>query len=292
MEKPRILLFIDFFGWAFHSIAEAIAFHLSDQYEFTILAAADAPQIDADAYDILHIFGADQTYHHLFPKGRAKILKGVYAHLWLKQDFAREDMYHHLNDADAITVPSDILYKDLEQLPIPMYMFPEGVDTGSFVPGPKRTGPLVAGWAGNPDNPIKNIHIIRQACDGICELNMATGSLTLREMVDFYQSIDVILCASDAEGCPRPVLEAMSCGKYPVSFPVGIVPEVVSGPDYGLIVNERTVEGMRRALQYCVQNIDQIRDGKKQADYIRANRQWQSTVQDIAHVYDDLLRMK
>lgn len=53
---------------------------------------------------------------------------------------------------------------------------------------------------------------------------------TLREMPDYYSSIDVYVCASITEGTPNPILEAMASGVPIVTTDVGIVrkPLVVS----------------------------------------------------------------
>ena len=47
------------------------------------------------------------------------------------------------------------------------------------------------------------------------------------DLVDYYHSIDVLVCTSSWEGYPMPILEATACGIPIVSTRVGIVPEVV-----------------------------------------------------------------
>ena len=289
-HSPQVLLLIDKFDWAFHTIAQAIAFHLSDQFTFTILAASDAPEIDHSKYDILHVFGADQTYHHLFPKGKAKIIKGLYTHLWVKHGFNKHDLYAlHLQDADLLTVPSLALQQELQDLPIPVKLFPEGVDTGTFIHGDHLKGSMIAGWAGNPNDAIKRFHLAKEACEGMCELRLATGELSLKQMIDFYHSIDIILCTSKVEGCPRPVLEGMACGRFPVSFPVGIVPEVITSPSHGIIVKDTTVNGMQNALRQCQLQLQSIRQSSVTAEHIRKHRQWKDQMHYIENIYTEVL---
>lgn len=60
------------------------------------------------------------------------------------------------------------------------------------------------------------------------------------EMVEFYHSVDVYLCASRSEGTPNPCLEAAACGVPVVTTRVGNMPELVRHGVNGLFV-ERNV---------------------------------------------------
>src|SRR5688572_6025196 len=60
------------------------------------------------------------------------------------------------------------------------------------------------------------------------------------EMLEFYRSIDIYLCASRSEGTPNPCLEAAACGVPVVTTRVGNMPELVRHGANGLFV-ERNV---------------------------------------------------
>ena len=293
-QKPHILLLIDKRHWAFHENANAIAFHLASEYECTIVAAQENPQIDVAAYDIIHVFGGEQGYHLPFLTGQERIVKGVYSQRWQELGLNTKKFYEkHLQDADLITVPNKILEQLLSDLPIPILRCPEGVDTDTFVAEKPHDGPLRVGWAGDATDPIKQLHLAEKACDGICALSTASGDLSLREMVDFYNSIDVILCTSKAEGCPRPVLEALSCGKFAVSFPVGMVPELVEHERNGLLVEDRNVEGVQSALQWCQDHLEDIRASwKENAAMLQSDYSWNAVMPAMHQVYETVLTMQ
>ena len=102
---------------------------------------------------------------------------------------------------------------------------------------------------------------------------MATN-LPYGEMPDFYNSIDVISVASTAEGDPRPLIEGMACGCFPVTTDVGIVPELVRHGENGLIV-ERSVKAFAEAFAWCRANVDQVRAaGRRNAELMLASRTW------------------
>jgi glycosyltransferase involved in cell wall biosynthesis len=46
-------------------------------------------------------------------------------------------------------------------------------------------------------------------------------------MAEFYNSIGTIVCYSESEGTPNPVLEAAMCGRPVISSYVGNVPELM-----------------------------------------------------------------
>jgi hypothetical protein len=67
-------------------------------------------------------------------------------------------------------------------------------------------------------------------------------------MPDYYNSIDVLLCASAMEGTPNPVLEAMACGVPVISTDVGVVPEVL-GPLQSDFIVPRDPGAMAAAIR-------------------------------------------
>jgi teichuronic acid biosynthesis glycosyltransferase TuaC len=60
---------------------------------------------------------------------------------------------------------------------------------------------------------------------------------TLRE---YYNAADVLILASQNEGWPNVLLEAMACGTPVVASRVGGVPEVVGAPEAGRLLTDRT----------------------------------------------------
>ncbi len=69
---------------------------------------------------------------------------------------------------------------------------------------------------------------------------------TVHDVPAFLRDIDVFALCSDDEGCPRALLEAMSCEKPVVVTAAGGVPEVVGSA--GIIVPRRQPELLARAI--------------------------------------------
>lgn len=56
------------------------------------------------------------------------------------------------------------------------------------------------------------------------------------EMVDWYNTGTIYVCASSSEGTPNPALEAAACGCTIVSTPVGNMPELIRQGENGMLI--------------------------------------------------------
>lgn len=289
--KPRILLLSETPGWALDTVARATAQHLSETYDFDILYSAKEPEFDASQYDLIHVLLWSATYYRPLLRPSSRVVKSIYSHRYRYAGMSPMELYHeYLREAHAIAVPTPLLKEELSSIPLPVHVIPEGVDTDRFTP-PKmpHTGQLVIGWAGNENDPLKQIDVLKEACAGIGTLRIAGGALSSEEMTEFYREIDVIVCSSLAEGCPRPLLEGMACGAFPVSFPVGIAPEVIHS-DCGILVEDRTVQGLRSALEWCNNHRETVRAAaQKNREIMMKNRQWSDTVEALHALYHSML---
>jgi glycosyltransferase involved in cell wall biosynthesis len=93
-------------------------------------------------------------------------------------------------------------------------------------------------------------------------------------MGDFYNAIDIIAIASSDEGDPRPLIEGMACGCFPVATEVGIVTELVENGVNGLTVTG-TRESFEQAFAWCARNVDFVRAaGRRNAERMARERTW------------------
>lgn len=154
-------------------------------------------------------------------------------------------------------------------------VLPNVVDTDAFSPdphagetdgftvcwvgnaNPKKRHDLVVeafarAFAGDPDarlvihgrgglGPGIRAELARQGVNGQAEV-VAPG-----DPAPTYRRADVLILASDVEGTPNTVLEAMACGVPVVATAVGDVPELLRGGS-GVVVTPGDVDGLARAL--------------------------------------------
>lgn len=291
-RRPRVLLLIDVYGWAFHSLAKGIAAQLSNRFDFTVVPAIERRRVDCTDTDIIHVFGVRSTYNELENTSGCKILKSLFNTAYKKSHESILEFHErHTKDAHALTVPTPAAAKEMNGLPIPVFLTPEGVDTNVFCSKPKSRNQLIVAWAGNPSKTIKRFWMAHEATRNFCEFRVADGTRDEEAMIDFYNEADVILCTSEyGEGCPRPLLEAMACGCYAVSFRVGVAPEIIVDKRTGLIVDIESVNALRDALTECSENLHSIRENRGyRSAFIGSVRDWKAVAQATAAAYESLL---
>lgn len=283
---------IDVFGWAFDDISHGIMKGVTDNFDVEIVAEMDKPNLDDYSYDLLHVFGARSMHHRQFDKKNRPLLKGFYNTTLPGMSAPTEEIYNlYANEADAITVPISSMYNQLIDMPVPIYLAPEGIDTDIYIHTPRSRDQLVVGWVGNPSKSYKRFSLAQEACKDLCEFRVADGTLSVPQVVEFYNSIDVILCtAMFGEGCPRPLIEGLSTGCFPVSFRVGVAPEVITNGINGLLVDDESVDGVRDALGWCQENIKHVRAVRNlNRERMCSTRDWLCFAPAMNRIYKQML---
>ncbi len=290
-RRPRVWLLADRRGWAYDRLCHGVARELANEFDCRIAYVAERPDLTDWDFDLVLVCYWGETWHQQFVSDPARIVKLVSSHRWQEASHGAltpaQFAATHLTDAATLGATS-LRLQHLLAAERAVLHTPQGVELDTFVPPTtRRHGPLVAGWAGNAQDPCKGLALmLRPATGDDFELRSADGSLDAAGMVRFYQGIDVLLIASTFEGEPRPLLEAMACGCFPIAVDVGIVPELVHHADNGLIV-ERNPAAFRAALQWCAANLDFVRAaGARNRDLLATARAWPT----VAAGWRELLR--
>jgi glycosyltransferase involved in cell wall biosynthesis len=85
---------------------------------------------------------------------------------------------------------------------------------------------------------------------GVGERVRFVGALAQEELRSYYGAADALVLASSREGWANVLLESMACGTPVVASRIGGTPEVVSTPEAGVLMAQRTPEAVAEAVQH------------------------------------------
>lgn len=90
----------------------------------------------------------------------------------------------------------------------------------------------------------------RLAADsGVSDRVTFVGAVPQEQLREYYGAADVLVLASSREGWANVLLEAMACGTPVIASNVWGTPEVVAAPEAGVLMRERTPEGLVDAFR-------------------------------------------
>ena len=75
------------------------------------------------------------------------------------------------------------------------------------------------------------------------------GGVPQAELKNYYGAVDALVLASEREGWPNVLLESMACGTPVLATKVSAVPEMVTTPEAGVLMEARTPEEIARAVE-------------------------------------------
>jgi teichuronic acid biosynthesis glycosyltransferase TuaC len=126
---------------------------------------------------------------------------------------------------------------------------------------------VLAGAGGEEGDDTPNIKA-RAAAAGVAEHVRFVGAVPNDQLHRWYAAADVFALASEKEGWPNVLFEALACGTPPVATRVWGTPECLHRPDFGVLVDERSGEGLAAGLREALQR---AWDADLLVRYARAN---------------------
>jgi teichuronic acid biosynthesis glycosyltransferase TuaC len=79
------------------------------------------------------------------------------------------------------------------------------------------------------------------------------GAVPNDRLFRYYSAADAFALASEKEGWPNVLFEALACGTPPVATRVWGTPECLHRPEYGVLVEDRSGEGLARGLRTALE---------------------------------------
>lgn len=246
--------------WAHDRKTDALKRVLDGAYEIVKRYQADVSTEDVERADCVLLYYWLQVerlgpLREVLRRLRERVVLGICSHFELDGARRAPGLATLEELARAVFVNNRQLLAEFDPaLSPPVFYTPNGVDTEHFRPAaaPRPAAPLRVGWAGSLTNHGAEHRGVREfiapAVSSVAgtELCLAIREETWRnpeEMLEFYRSLDVYVCASRSEGTPNPCLEAAACGLPVITTRVGNMPELIRHGENGFFV-ERDVAGI------------------------------------------------
>jgi glycosyltransferase involved in cell wall biosynthesis len=84
---------------------------------------------------------------------------------------------------------------------------------------------------------------------GLAERVRFLGHVSQEDLRDYYGAADVLILASSREGIANVLLESMACGTPVIATRVGGLPEIITTPEAGVLMRNRTPEALVQAVR-------------------------------------------
>ncbi|HEY4639853.1 MAG TPA: glycosyltransferase [Thermoanaerobaculia bacterium] len=252
-SEPRVLCIVNRPNWAHDLKTRALATALAGHYRLVTRYQSEVTAADIESADLVlvHFWLQIDEMRHLaraFRRASDRLILGACSEYELEGAWRKPGLAMLSKLPRAVFAINLKLAKRLEAtLERQVFYTPNAVDTDFYRPvaAPPRAGMLRVGWAGSLKNHTAEHRGVPNfiapavaAVDG-AELCLAAREERWRnpeEMREFYQSLDVYVCASRSEGGPNPCLEAAACGVPVVTTPVGSMPEFIRDGENGFFV--------------------------------------------------------
>ena len=225
----KILILADIPGWIVDRITDRIIQGIDFEFTKRYYASISTDQLieEGNQHDLVHYGNWDIQYH---VDGISKIKVPF---LMSIRSFRYPPYIHEV----ARKVHIHVIHPGLHDIFEGSHYIPDGI-FDQFKP--ERD--FIVGFAGKADE-YKGYGMIAQACAELgVKFKPATGEVPPEGMLEYYKSIDLLVCASHAEGFGMPVMECLAINKPVITTDVGAARYL------NVHKVDRSVEGIKQGI--------------------------------------------
>lgn len=114
------------------------------------------------------------------------------------------------------------------------------------------------------------------------------GSVDHDKLCEYYNMADALILATNREGMPNVVLEALACGTPVIATNIGGIPDILTTQEVGRIVKERNAHSIEEAVNDLLRNYP-----NRQAVRLHAEKfSWKETTDGQLDIFSRLMRSR
>jgi glycosyltransferase involved in cell wall biosynthesis len=120
---------------------------------------------------------------------------------------------------------------------------------------------------------------------GVADRVVFLGQIGHEALPRIYSAIDALVLASSREGWPNVLLEAMACGTPAVASNIWGNPEVITQPEAGTLIAERSADGVATAVKRLFQQLPDRAATRRYAEGFS----WDQTSEGQVQLFGEIL---
>ena len=304
----KVLIVADLKGWIFERHAIEIQKRLSHKYDITIgyCRGSNVAKL-SEGKDLIYIMDP-MPVPYRYPK---KTIVGIRAE-WLHKNLPdREyDLYRKglpgnsgpLKDNCAMIHVVNKNQYDLFKLVVdkPLLLVQHGVNTDHFnrlkYARANSSEDIVVGLSGRRDSPNKKgFKIVAGVCNQMGlkfrTSSYGAGKLTMDEMPNYYNQIDVYVCMSQTEGLCNTIMEAGAMGIPVISTRSGAATEMIRNMENGILI-DRDPFALMKALEMMKNHAMRRCWGEELNREMVENWSWDVKIKEFENMFEVFLNEK
>lgn len=119
---------------------------------------------------------------------------------------------------------------------------------------------------------------------GVADRVKLFGQIPHRELPALYRAADILVLASDREGWPNVLLEAMACGTPVAATKIWGTPEVVTCRQAGQLIDARTPDAIAATVAAMLDDLPDRSETRRYAEQFS----WQQTTDGLFRLFSDI----
>lgn len=110
------------------------------------------------------------------------------------------------------------------------------------------------------------------------------GAVSHNQLVTIYSAVELLVLASSREGWANVLLEAMACGTPVIATNVWGTAEVVTAPEAGMLIEERSAQAIANAVKVMEKNMSSRKETREYAEKFS----WDETVHRLYDLFEKI----